>query len=163
MLNYNLKPGFIQGMQVIYMALLGGVGAFLAFVLALFFINNNSGFLGKVDNDLDIILMMIGYLFALLGSAIGVIVFEKNMRDAKRYSFVKEKAVIFRTAYLIRMALHELGAFVSIVMFMLGGNFYVLGATAVCLIALAGARPTADFVSYKLYLTPEEGAELAAI
>lgn len=149
-------------MQTIHLALVAGVGVFSLFVVVLVLINQ-SGFLGTIDRDLDIILMAIGYMFALLGSAFGIIVFEKNMKDAKRYTFIKEKAVIFRTAYLIRMGLHEMGAFISLVAFMLGGNYYVLGGTAVCLVALLGARPTTDFVTYKLYLTPEEGAQLAAI
>lgn len=159
----TIKPDFIRGMQAIHMALVAGVSLFLILILGLFFINHSVGFLGTIKRDLDLIFITISYIFALGGSALGIIVFEKNMKDAKRFTFIKEKALIFRTAYLIRMGLHEAGAFIGIIFFMLGGNYYILGGTAICLIALIGARPTKEFVTYKLYLTEEEGEEIAAL
>lgn len=163
MSNYNIKPGFIQGMQVIHMAMVAGVSIFLVFILALVYFNQSSGFMGTVKPDLDTIFIAIAYLFALGGSALGMAVFEKNMKYAKRFTFIKEKAMLFRTAFLIRMALHEAGAFAGIVLYMLSGNYYLLGGTAICIIAMVGARPTKKFVTYKLFLSKEESAEIAAL
>lgn len=163
MSNYNIKPGFIKGMQVIHMALVAGVCVFLVFILGLVYQNQSVGFMGYIKPDLDKIFIAIAYLFALGGSALGMAVFEKNMKYAKNFAFIKDKAMLFRTAYLIRMSLHSAGAFAGILLYMLSGNYYLLGGTAVCIIAMVGARPTQDFVTYKLFLSKEEGDEIAAL
>ena len=149
-------------MQAIYIALVAGVVLFLGVILGLVYLNQ-AGFMGFVKPDLDKIFIGIAYMFALGGSALGMAVFEKNMKYAKRFAFVKEKAMLFRTAYLIRMALHEIGAFAGIIMYMLSGNYYLLGGTAICIIAMVGARPTKSFIAYKLFLSKEEGDEIAAL
>ncbi len=150
-------------MQAIHVALVAGVGVFLVVVLGLVYLNGSAGLMGYTKPDLDKIYIGIAYLFALGGSALGMAVFEKNMKYAKRFAFIKEKAMLFRTAFLIRMALHEAGAFVSIVLYMLSGNYYLLGGAAICIIAMVGARPTQDFITYKLFLSKEEGEEIAAL
>lgn len=156
-----MQPGFLRAMGVIHFALSAGVVMFLIVVIALVQLNGNIGLMQNGDNaDLELIFYIIVYVSALSTTAFGIIIFERNMRHAKNFVFVKEKIEIFKSAYIIRMAMAEGPAFVSIIIYMLTANYYYLPVTALCLLSIIGARPTLDFVAEKLYLNEKEKEEL---
>lgn len=150
-------------MAAIHTALMAGVVLFLALVIGLVFLNNNTGLYDKAvgNGDLELIFYIIVYGAALATFAFGIIVFERNMKHAKSFPFMKDKISVFRSAYMIRLALAEGPAFLSIIIYMLTGNYYYLPAAALCIGSLYMARPTQDFVAYALYLSDKEKVQLA--
>ena len=146
-------------MSIIHFALLAGVCAFLALVVFLVLMNGG-GLMGNVTRDLTLIFYAIVYFSALATAGFGIIIFERNMRSAKLFTTLKPKIETFKSAYIIRLALTEGPAFLSIIIYMLTGNYYFLPATAICLLLLFAARPTQDFVAEKLYLNTQEKEQL---
>lgn len=149
-------------MATIHYALLAGVFMFLLVVIFLVQLNGG-GLMAGVTDDLTLILYAIVYFAALATAGFGIIIFERNMRNAKLFTNLKPKVDTFKSAYLIRLALIEGPAFVSILAYMFTGNYYFLPATALCLIMLVQSRPTQSFVADKLYLNDQEKEDLLAV
>ncbi|UPT68331.1 MAG: hypothetical protein M0D57_06760 [Sphingobacteriales bacterium JAD_PAG50586_3] len=153
---------FLKAMGIIHSALLAGVCMFL--VMAVVLVQLNGGALmAKVTQDLMYIFYAIVYFAALATAGFGNIIFERNMRNAKLFTMLKPKIDTFKSAYMIRMALAEGPAFVSIGIYMLTGSWHFLPATALCLMLMFMSKPTQDFVAEKLYLNPEEKEQLLTI
>jgi hypothetical protein len=154
-----MQVKFLKAMATIHYALLAGVSLFLVVVVFLVQLNGG-GLMAGVTNDLTLIFYAIVYFAALATAGFGIIIFERNMRNAKLFTTLKPKIETFKSAYIIRLALTEGPAFVSIIVFMLTGNYYFLPATALCLLLLFSARPTQSFVAEKLYLNKQEKEQL---
>ena len=157
-----MQVKFLKAMATIHYALLAGVFMFLLVVIFLVQLNGG-GLMAGVTDDLTLILYGIVYFAALATAGFGIIIFERNMRNAKLFTTLKPKVATFKSAYLIRLALIEGPAFVSILAYMFTGNYYFLPATALCLMMLVQSRPTQSFVAEKLYLNDQEKEDLLAV
>jgi hypothetical protein len=157
-----MQVKFLKAMATIHYALLAGVFIFLLVVIFLVQLNGG-GLMAGVTDDLTLILYAIVYFAALATAGFGIIIFERNMRNAKLFTNLKPKVDTFKSAYLIRLALIEGPAFVSILAYMFTGNYYFLPATALCLSMLVLSRPTQSFVAEKLYLNDQEKEQLLAV
>lgn len=157
-----MQRNFIQAMAAIHLALTAGLGFFTIVAFALVLTNKGVGLMGQIPQDFELIMYAIVYGAALSTTGFGIIVFERNMRHAKAYTFMKEKAEIFKSAYLIRIGLAGGPGFLGLIAFMLTANYYYLPATAICLWVIVTSRPTVDFVADRLYLTDKEKEALPA-
>jgi len=154
-----MQNKFLKAMGIIHFALLAGVCVFL--VMAVVLVQMNGGALmGEVEQDLIYIFYAIVYFAALSTAGFGIIIFERNMRNAKLFTTLKPKIETFKSAYIIRMALTEGPAFASIIIYMLTGSWHFLPAAGLFLLMMFTAKPTQDFVAEKLYLNQQEKDEL---
>ena len=146
---------FVKTISIIHFALLGGIIMFGAFV---YFQNNN--WILNIENTEDIFLMVVP-LTILAGVLMGSIIYRKKVNSLKDRQSLKEKLTGFQEALILKYALIEGPAFLSIVAAMLTGNSLYLIISGVLVLYMLSLKPTQRKIEQGLELSRAMRDELS--
>lgn len=139
---------YFSGITIIYFALLLGQLFFVAMAMFLQFSTN--AFPG--DEKLGYIFLMVASVFAVGGYFASQMVFKKRLAYLINEQNLMRKMSAYRAALIIRWALLEGPCFLSIVMFMITGNIFLLGLAVVMILIFLAVKPSMEKLIFDLQL-----------
>lgn len=142
---------YFKSLKVVHLALVVGVVFFALTSILLQF----AGF-GTLGPDVDKILVLVVPIIALIGSYTSNFIFRKKLSEIKKKSSLKEKMEEYRSAFIIRLALIEAPSFLTVVAYLLTGNYLFLGIVVALLIVFFIYSPNQSKFIAELELTKSE-------
>jgi len=142
---------YFKSLKVVHLALALGVVFFTLTSILLQF----AGF-GTPGPDVDKILVLVVPIFALIGSYASNFIFRKKLNEIRKKSSLKEKMEEYRSALIIRLALIEGPSFLTVVAYLLTGNYLFLGLVVALLIVFFIYAPKQSKFIADLELTKTE-------
>lgn len=146
----------IKQSQTICSALIIGQLFFLAIAIYLV-INKVTGF-GEANLD-DVFIFVIP-IFAVTSIGASYFVFKGKLNKLKESPSLEQKLVEYRSAQIIRWALLEGPSFLTIIAFLLTGQFLFVGIVAVIIMFFIPTFPNRSRFEKDLELTWEEKSQL---
>jgi len=144
---------YLKSLKIIHIALSVGVASFIAIV---YFLQTIGG-LGIYDETLSSVFMILVPLTAFISPSVGVLLFNKSMKEMKVNDYsLEEKKQNHKSAYIVKLALIEGAAFFAIVAFMLITDYVFLIMAGVVLIFLIIQHPTDYRLSEDFDIDPKE-------
>ena len=136
----QLSKDYFKSLQIIHFALMMGIlfFAIIAFILV------SQGFAVAGLEDIDIMLSFFVPVFLIIGLVSGNFLFKLKVIEAKGNLSLLEKLNIYRGALIIKMALLEGPAFLSIIIFIITGKLMHLALTGILLIVFVLYRPSKE-------------------
>lgn len=110
-------------------------------------------------NDSDDLFLYLAPLFAVGGISASVFLFKTQLKRIYEKETLEEKLIAYQSSHIIRIALIEGPAFLSIVIFMISNNLFYLIIALVLLAYLISLRPTSDRVKQDLNLNFQQEKE----
>lgn len=110
-------------------------------------------------NDSNDLFLYLAPLFAVGGILASVFIFKTQLKRIHEKETLEEKLIAYQTSHLIRIALIEGPAFLSIVIFMTSNNLFYLTITFLLLAYLLSLRPTSDRIKQDLNLNFQQEKE----
>jgi len=144
-------------LQVIHGAMLAGM-ALLAAIATWLIISR--GALGQADASFGKTLQVVVVLAAIGATAAGFTVFKKRIQAIGPLETVQNKIAAYRAAAIIRWALVEFPTLLSLIAFLLTGNYAFLALGIALMLLFAVLRPAKLMIVYLLKLTEKEVSEL---
>ncbi len=147
----------IKQSQLICSSLIIGQLFFLA--VAIFLVTRAEAGIGEVDLG-DIFIFIIP-IFAVTSIAASYFVFKNKLNRLKESQSVEQKLVDYRSAQIIRWALLEGPSFLTIIAFLLTGQFIFVGVVAIIIMFFIPTFPSAARLEQDLELTWDEKNKLS--
>lgn len=140
--SYDL--GALKTFQIIHFALVMGVTLFGGVTL---FLHKDDAFFSQDTSQDDMILVILpaALILMILGSIVG----EKNWKQVKA-TMPSQMLSALQTAHIMKLALHEGAALITLVFFLLTGNYIYIVAAAVVWIRMITLFPTKGMVDRKI-------------
>jgi len=151
-------PLTLKRLRIIHAALVIGP---LVFAAIAFFINSNGGISDQSEFPALMLYGIIG--FSLLMIFQSMFMYKMFLRKIPKDAPLAKKIDEFGKASIVRFALVEGGALLSIVFYLITGVWYLLVAALVLIVFQLLNRPTFDSASMDLELNPQEKDELAKL
>ncbi|HNW99016.1 MAG TPA: hypothetical protein PKK00_11460 [Bacteroidales bacterium] len=82
--------------------------------------------------------------------------FKKKISGISEEQTFIQKLIVYRSAFILKMAMLEACGFINIIFYQLTGNMYILYAAIIALIIMIINYPNKSTISSELKLTPEE-------
>lgn len=144
----NFKE-FFKSIQILHAAMFFGMVMIL--VLLKFLMAD------EVTSDGDLLFPAIGIGFAISAIVIGQILFNNKMETLKKERLtVAEKLAAYRETYILKLALLEGPALVSIILHFLDGNSLLFYTFLFVLFIFAYERPIEGRIKQQLNIHPED-------
>lgn len=86
--------------------------------------------------------------------------YKKKIEGVTEKMNLVEKLVFYKTPFLMKLAILEVCCFINTTLFLMTGNYYILGATGIVLIVLVINIPCKSAVSNDLKLNIQESEQL---
>ena len=151
MLNY------LKSLQVICRALLLGQVMFLAVAIYLKYNNIFGGAMREYDKVLQLIALGVSFVFVWTGFRL----FNKKMAEIKAGNInFDEKLSRYRSAAVMQWAMTEAASILTIVCFMITGNYAFSGLTVVLIFIFSGYYPLKARLVTQMGLSSEEAEKL---
>ncbi len=144
-------------LQILYLAL--GLGQTFFAVIA-FFLGTLRTSAFAADKNLTLALTIALSIVSISGISMSYFLYRSKITAARTKETATEKMNEFRTACMLRWALLEFPAFLSIIAFMLTANMVFLGGFGIIFFAFLLARPTIEKMAADLELGFDETEEL---
>jgi uncharacterized membrane protein len=140
--NNNQSP--LKTLRSIFLALLAGQCLFMVAVLS---ITQNKGLSFNTAADP---LLFVAPVIAIASLVAGPIISNKVLADAANKETVREKLMVYQTAFIIRAALLEGASLLSIVSYMKSGNLFYIAIAGLMILIFITLYPTNDRVTAAL-------------
>jgi hypothetical protein len=151
------KGNDFRALQVLHGAMLAGM-ALLAAIATWLVIS--CGPLGQTDASFGKTLQVVVVLAAIGATAAGFRLFKKRIQAIEPLDTVKNKLTAYRAAAIMRWALIEFPTLLSLIAFLLTGNYAFLALGIALMLLFAVLRPAKLMIVYLLKLTEKEVSEL---
>lgn len=92
--------------------------------------------------ELRNVFLLIALVFIALGVTTGILVFRKRITSLREQTGLPEKMTGYRSALIVRYALLEIPAFVSLIFFLVTGDYLLLGLAFLVIIFFLTLIPT---------------------
>ena len=155
-MNTNTSPDIqeeVKKAAMFFKTLLASL--FVIMVLAVFFTVLN-GALVEVDDSTQALLKSVLIVIVLTDIPIGYWIFNQKINAIAEGAELIDKIVVYRKSHLIKLALLQGGALVSLVILLLTADFSLLLVFLIMLIVLLLNRPTIGKIITELKLTEQE-------
>jgi hypothetical protein len=149
----SINKDFFKSINIIYFALLGGQIMFLAVV----FIIAKDVIMTKELKAMSNLFIIVVPVFAFGGLAAGRFMFRNMLNKVDKKESLYEKLKKYRTALILKFALHEGPVLFSIVFYLLTQNQFFLGIAAILIMFFLFIRPTKEKIIQDLELNSSEG------
>ncbi|MEL6191947.1 MAG: hypothetical protein AAFR66_07850 [Bacteroidota bacterium] len=136
----------IHGAMLIGQVLFAGVAIFLT----------SEGGLGQSEGDLNDIFKLLAPVLVLGGIAGSIFLPKTLLASAKESSDLRGKLQTYRSTSIIKFAVLEAPSLVSLVAFLLTGNYFFLGLAAIIVAVFFMNRPTTSTIINELELNQDE-------
>ncbi len=144
---------YLKSLKIIHIALSVGIAAFIGIA---YYFQISIGF-GAYDPSLSSIFSILVPLFAFLSPSIGVLYFNKKIKQMKsKNNSLEEKKLNYRMVYIIKLASIEAAAFFAIVTFLLLADYVFLIMAGIVLIFLIIQHPTDYRLSADFDIDPKK-------
>ena len=150
------KADEFKTLRLLHKAMMLGM---LAFTVVVIFIVIRRGGL-QANASLDKTLQVVALLASVSGTAAGFMLFKKRLQAIPPMDTAKSRLTAYRSAALLRWGLIEMPVLLSIICFMLVGNYAFLALAIALLFVFAAVRPSTQVIIYQLQLTEAEVKEL---
>lgn len=153
------KTDEFKTLRILHKAMMLGM---LAFAVVVIFIVIRRGGPG-VNPSLDKPLQVVALLVSVSGTAAGFMLFKKRLQAIPAMDTAKNRLAAYRAAALLRWGLIEMPVLLSIICFMLIGNYAFLALAIALLFVFAAVRPSTQVIIYQLQLTEAEVKDLQGV
>jgi hypothetical protein len=150
------KGNDFRALQVLHVAMLAGMVMFT--VISVLVIIGQGPL--QPGASLEKTLQVVALLVAVGAVAAGFVLFNKRLPAIQAINDVKARMAAYRASAMIRWALIEMPMLLSVISFILTGNYAFLALAIALLLLFAAIRPSKALLVYQLQLSGTEIAEL---
>ena len=147
---------YFYSLNIIHLGLTLGQILFAVVVYFLF----ASGQRGAGDAELNETFQMIVPFLILGGVTGGMLLTRNRLESIRAKNDLKEKMIDYRSTLMLKYALWEAPSLISIIGYLMTGNLFYLGLSAVVIGLFLLNRPTRDRAASELELSPSERAAI---
>ncbi|MEM7513351.1 MAG: hypothetical protein AAF388_20655 [Bacteroidota bacterium] len=145
---------YLSYLQLLHAALI--IGQVLFAGVAIFVTSKE----GPLSGDLNDIFKLVAPILVLGGIAGSIFLPKTLLASAKESSDLKGKLQTYRTASLIKFVILEAPSLVSLVAFLMTGNYFYLGLAAIIIAVFFMNRPTTSTIINDLELNQDEARQV---
>lgn len=113
-----------------------------------------------VSPSMERVLEVVALLVSVGGAAAGFTLFKKRLQAIPPMDTAQSKLAAYRAAAIMRWALVEWPALLSVIGFMMTSNYAFLALVIALMLLFAAIRPSTQVITYQLQLTEAEVREL---
>lgn len=146
------QPSYLKSLRILFLALLLGQN----FLLLISFLLLGKTNLISADASLKNIFLIVIIVLSTGSISAGFFIARKKLQAISPQTCLTDKLNIYRFAFLTRCATAEFPGFLSIIFFMLTGNYLFIGIWLVIALIYFTNYPSLDKISNTLELTQEE-------
>lgn len=143
---------FLKTLNIIHLALMAGVGFFLAIITFM----HQSAQIEKFIDTNEMLLVLIAAIAAFSQLMLGNVLFKKKLQLINMNDALEDKLSAYRSAFIIRLALVEGAGFFTVVLYMLSASYFLLGIGLALLFAMLLLRPVRSKIASDLQLTSKQ-------
>ena len=152
------KGNEFKALQILHMALLTGMALFS--VIAVFLVTKG---LIPANKALEKPLQVAALLVSVGGTAAGFALFNKRIKSIQPTDTVASRITTYRAAAILRWALIEGPVLLSIISFLLTGNYAFLALGIALMLVFVVVRPAKPVIIFLLQLNEKEVSELEGV
>jgi len=152
------KGNEFKALQILHMAMLTGMALFT--VVAVFLVTKG---LIPVNKALEKPLQVVALLVSVGSTAAGFALFNKRIKSIQPTDAVANRITIYRAAAILRWALIEFPVLLSIISFILTGNYAFLALAIALILVFVVVRPAKPVIIFLLQLNEKEVSELEGL
>ncbi|HSC39950.1 MAG TPA: hypothetical protein VLD19_18835 [Chitinophagaceae bacterium] len=152
------KGNEFKALQILHMAMLTGMALFA--VVAVFLVTKG---LIPANKALEKPLQVVALLVSVGSTAAGFALFNKRIKSIQPTDTVASRITIYRAAAILRWALIEFPVLLSIISFILTGNYAFLALAIALILVFVVVRPAKPVIIFLLQLNEKEVSELEGL
>jgi hypothetical protein len=152
------KGNEFKALQILHMAMLTGMALFS--VVAVLVVTKG---LIPANKALEKPLQVVALLVSVGGTAAGFALFNKRIKSIQPTDTVSNRITIYRAAAILRWALIEFPVLLSIISFILTGNYAFLALGIALILVFVVVRPAKPVIIFLLQLNEKEVSELEGL
>ena len=152
------KGNEFKALQILHMALLTGMALFT--VISVFLVTKG---LIPANKALEKPLQVVALLVSVGATAAGFALFNKRIKSIQSTDTVASRIATYRAAAILRWALIEMPVLLSIISFILTGNYAFLALGIALILVFVVVRPAKPVIIFLLQLNEKEVSELEGL